>query len=67
MLVLHILIRPRLSYSGQISPNRIILATNSVDATEPTTPAATVNVYAFYLYFAAYNYARSYAISELFG
>ena len=67
--VLHILTRPNESYSGHISPIRIILVINSVEAVEPTTPVVgtNANVYYFYLYLAAYNYPRSYAISELFG
>jgi hypothetical protein len=38
ILVLHILTIPRLSYSGQISPILIILAANSVDASELAMP-----------------------------
>lgn len=58
ILVLHILTRPRLSYSGQMSPIRIILTENSlpsVGAADVTIPVAASSeiLYYFYLYLEA--------------
>ncbi len=55
--VLHMFTNARLSYSGQISPNLIIFAVNSLPAVLATTPVAAVNakLYYFYLYLLADN------------
>jgi hypothetical protein len=51
------LTNPSESYSGQMSPIRIIFAINSVPAVEATTPELAVNakLYYFYLYLLADN------------
>ena len=55
------LTNPRESYSGQISPIRIIFAENSLaiaGAADVTTPVAALReiLYYFYLYFDAESY-----------
>jgi len=59
--VLHILTTPKESYSGHISPNRIIFTENSLaipGAADDTIPVSisTEILYYFYLHFYALNY-----------